>query len=106
MEIKTSRIINLLTPHFLTVLPVHLWLSKAAGSSKTWLMISRTHINRAIIFVFMVLVGYSFAKAIQSQSVIGFILSFVSLGAGVYFLHLLGKAKEELEHEHEHEEAI
>jgi hypothetical protein len=64
-------------------------------------MISRTHINRLIIFAFMVLVGYSLAKAIQSQSVTGFILALVSLGAGVYFLHLLAKAKQEQEQEQE-----
>jgi len=62
-------------------------------------MISRTLINRLIIFAFMVLVGYSIAKAIQVQSATGIILALTSLGAGVYFLYLLAKAKQEREQE-------
>jgi hypothetical protein len=62
-------------------------------------MISRTLINRLIIFAFMVLVGYSLAKAIQSQSVTGIILALISLSAGIYFLYLLAKAKQEQEQE-------
>lgn len=62
-------------------------------------MISRTNINRVIIFIFMVLVGYALAKGVQVQSVTGIALSFISLGAGVYFLYLLGKAKQEEEQE-------
>ena len=62
-------------------------------------MISRTHISRLVIFAFMVLVGYSIAKAIQSQSVTGILLALISLGAGIYFLYLLAKAKEEQEQE-------
>jgi hypothetical protein len=62
-------------------------------------MISRTHISRLVIFAFMVLVGYSIAKAIQSQSVTGILLAIVSLVAGIYFLYLLAKAKQELEQE-------
>jgi positive regulator of sigma E activity len=62
-------------------------------------MISRTHINRLIIFAFMILVGCSLAKAIQSQSITGIILALISLGAGVYFLYLLAKAKQEQEQE-------
>jgi hypothetical protein len=85
MEIKKHCILLQPTLHFLI--------------TKTRLMISRTHINRLIIFSFMVLVGYSLAKAIQSQSVTGFILAIVSLSAGVYFLHLLAKAKQEQEQE-------
>ena len=64
-------------------------------------MISRTHINRLIIFVFMILVGYSLAYGIKTQSVIGIILALVSLGAGVYFLYLLAKAREQLKQEQE-----
>ena len=62
-------------------------------------MISRTHISRLVIFAFMVLVGYSIAKAIQSQSVTGILLALISLGAGIYFLYLLAKAKQEKEQE-------
>jgi disulfide bond formation protein DsbB len=62
-------------------------------------MISRTHINRLLILVFMVLVGYSLAYGIKVQSIIGIILSLVSLGAGIYFLYLLAKAQEQLKQE-------
>jgi hypothetical protein len=60
-------------------------------------MIRRTLINRLIFLAFMVLVGYSLAKAIQIQSVIGILLSLVSLAAAVYFLYLLAKIKQEQE---------
>ena len=58
-------------------------------------MTSGTFLNRLIILGFMVLVGYSLAKSIYSQSVMGIILALTSLGAGIYFLYLLAKAKEE-----------
>lgn len=60
-------------------------------------MTSRTVINRLIIFSFMVLVGYSLAKAIQFKSMIGILLALISLGAGVYFLYLLVKIRQEQE---------
>lgn len=60
-------------------------------------MLTNKLINRIIILAFMVLVGFSFAKAIYSQSILGIILSVVSLGAGIYFVYLLGKAREELQ---------
>jgi hypothetical protein len=62
-------------------------------------MFSRTLINRAIILSFMGLVGFCLAKAISHGSVMGIILALTSLGAGIYFLYLLTKAKEELETE-------
>ncbi|MBL7744699.1 MAG: hypothetical protein JNN00_14605 [Chitinophagaceae bacterium] len=65
-------------------------------------MISRTLVNRLIIFAFMVLVGFSLAKAIQFRSVMGILLALTSLGAGIYFLYLLAKMK----YEREQEEAI
>ena len=58
-------------------------------------MISRIFLNRLIILSFMILVGYSIAKSIYSQSMMGIILALTSLGAGIYFLYLLAKAKEE-----------
>jgi general stress protein CsbA len=64
-------------------------------------MIRRILTNRFIFLVFMVLVGYSLAKAIQTQSIMGMLLSAVSLGAGVYFLYLLNKIKQQ-----EQEEAL
>jgi hypothetical protein len=66
---------------------------------KTLLMLSRTMLNRLIIFGFMVLVGFSLAKSIQAGSTIAIILSIVSLSAGVYFLYLLTKAQQQMEAE-------
>ncbi len=60
---------------------------------------ARTFFNRLIILGFMVLVGYCLAKAINSGSVMGVILALVSLGAGIYFLYILAKAKQEMEAE-------
>jgi hypothetical protein len=62
-------------------------------------MISRQTINRIIILSFMVLVGFCLAKAIYHQSVMGIILALTSLGAGIYFLYIVAKAKEEMERE-------
>ena len=62
-------------------------------------MISRSLLNKAIILGFMMLVGFSLAKAIYYKSFMGIFLALVSLGAGVYFLFLLVKAKKELESE-------
>jgi hypothetical protein len=62
-------------------------------------MTSRTVLNRAIILVFMAMVGFSFAKSIQYGSIVGFVLALASLIAAIYFLYLLAKAKEELEAE-------
>jgi len=64
-------------------------------------MIARPHITVLVALIFMVLVGCSLAYAIQSQSVTGLILSVVSLTAGIYCLHLLVKARQELEQEKE-----
>ena len=60
-------------------------------------MLSRQTINRAIIIGFMILVGYCFAKAIYAGSIMGIVLAFVAFGAGIYFLYILAKAKEEME---------
>ncbi len=92
MEIKTQRILLLPTPYFLTT------KTRLMTSSKESIW-TRTLIDRLIIFTFMVLVGFSLAKAIQSQSVTGFILALVSLSAGIYFLYLLAKARHEQEQE-------
>ena len=59
-------------------------------------MISRQTINQIIIFSFMVLVGFCLAKAIYHSSIMGIILALISLSAGIYFLYLLAKAKEEM----------
>jgi hypothetical protein len=62
-------------------------------------MLSRQQINRMIIIGFMILVGFCLAKAIYHSSVMGIILALISLGAGIYFLYLVAKAKEEMERE-------
>ncbi len=62
-------------------------------------MLSRQTINRLVIISFMVLVGYCLAKAIYHSSVMGIILALVSLSAGIYFLYILAKAREEMEAE-------
>ena len=62
-------------------------------------MTYRTFINRLIIFSFMVLVGFGLAKSIQAKSMMGMILALTSLGAGIYFLYLVAKAKEQAEQE-------
>jgi amino acid permease len=56
---------------------------------------TRTFLSRLIILGFIVLVGYSLAKSISVQSVMGTILALVSLAASIYFFYLLAKAKEE-----------
>jgi hypothetical protein len=60
-------------------------------------MLSRHQINRIIVIGFMVLVGYALAKAIYHNSIMGIIMGLTSLVAGVYFLYLLVKAKEEMD---------
>lgn len=60
-------------------------------------MIAVTFIKIITVLVFMVLIGFSIAKAIQSQSWVGILLAVISLSAGVYFLYLLAKANEEQE---------
>ena len=58
---------------------------------------SRILINRLIVLAFMVIVGFSLAKGIQSKSTLGIILALTSLFAGVYFLYLVAKANQERE---------
>ncbi len=62
-------------------------------------MISRSMLNRIIIIGFMILVGFSLAKAIYHKSFLGITLAIVSLGAAAYFLYILVKAKEQMEAE-------
>jgi general stress protein CsbA len=64
-------------------------------------MLSQHTINRLIVIGFMVLVGFCLAKAIYTKSFMGILLAFVSLGAGVYFMYILAKAKEQIELETE-----
>lgn len=79
--------------------PCILKLKPLLTSPKNQRMISRIFLNRLIIFGFMILVGYCLAKSIQAQSLMGILLALTSLGAGIYFLFLLVKAKEQAEQE-------
>lgn len=60
-------------------------------------MTHRTFLNRIIILGFMGLVGFCLAKAISTGSFMGILLALVSLGAGIYFLYILSKARREME---------
>lgn len=62
-------------------------------------MPSRHVLNRLIIIGFMVAVGFCLAKAIYHSSVMGIFLAVVSLCAGIYFLYIVAKAREEMERE-------
>ena len=62
-------------------------------------MTAKTFLNRLIILGFMGLVGFCLAKAIYTGSFMGIVLAFVALGAGIYFLYILAKAREEPETE-------
>lgn len=68
-------------------------------NQKILLMLSRQNLNRIIIIGFMVLVGFALAKAIYHNSIMGIIMALTSLGAGIYFLYLMVKAKEQMEAE-------
>ena len=57
-------------------------------------MIPRAFINAALVFVFIVLIGYSVAQSLKYGSFVGFILAMTSLGAVIYFIYLLAKAKQ------------
>ena len=96
--------------------PVQVFLSEAYGNVnalhptganttfldlKTWLMISRTLINRIIIVAFITLVACALVYGIRSRSITGIILSLTSLGAAIHFLNLLSKARREMGGEQE-----
>ena len=83
--------------NFLTGSPVQ----HMGQTLKNQLMISRGHINRLIIFTFILLVGAALIYGIRTRSITGIILSLTSLGAGIHFLTLLAKARKEMEQEQE-----
>jgi len=62
-------------------------------------MIPRILINLALVFVVVAAVGYCVAESLKYGSALGFILALTSLGAVVYFVYLLAKAKQERESE-------
>jgi len=62
-------------------------------------MIPRILINLALVFVVVAAVGYCVAESLKYNSAIGFILALTSLGAVVYFVYLLAKAKQERDSE-------
>jgi hypothetical protein len=77
--------------------PLHQRFETSLFNLKNRLMSYRTFLNRIIILCFMGLIGFCLAKAISTGSFIGVLLALVSLGAGIYFLHILAKAKREME---------
>lgn len=60
-------------------------------------MSPRQLISRLIVFGFMILVGFALAMGIYYKSFMGITLALVSLGAGVYFLYMVAKARRELQ---------
>lgn len=60
-------------------------------------MSSRQLISRIIIFSFLASVGFALAMGIYYGSFLGIFLALLALGAGVYFINLLIKAKREIE---------
>lgn len=60
-------------------------------------MSSRQILNRLIVFGFMILVGFALAMGIYYKSFMGVTLALVSLGAGIYFLYIVAKAKREMQ---------
>jgi positive regulator of sigma E activity len=60
-------------------------------------MTHRPRTTRIIIISFMILVGVCLAQSVNNQNTLGVILAFVSLCAGIYFIHLFNKAKAEIE---------
>lgn len=60
-------------------------------------MSPRQLLSRLIIFGFMILVGFALAMGIYYKSFLGITLALVSLGAGVYFLYMVAKARRELQ---------
>jgi len=62
-------------------------------------MIRKPLINRLLIIVFMIAVGFCLAQGIYYQSTMAIVLALTSLGAGIYFLYLLSKARQQMETE-------
>lgn len=51
-------------------------------------MVLRPLWGKLLILGFMILVGFSLARAVYSRSVIGILLSLVSLGAAILFVQM------------------
>ena len=62
-------------------------------------MISRTNLNKLIIFGFLVLIGFCLAKALASGSFMGIVLAMIALGAAIYFLYILAQVQQDREQE-------
>jgi hypothetical protein len=62
-------------------------------------MIRKPIFNRLLIISFMILVGFCLARGIYYQSTVAIILALTSLGAGIYFLYLLTRARQQMETE-------
>lgn len=60
-------------------------------------MSSRQLLSRLLIFGFLVLVGFALAMGIYYKSFMGITLALVSLGAAIYFLTIVARARKELQ---------
>jgi ABC-type polysaccharide/polyol phosphate export permease len=58
-------------------------------------MLANSIVVRLVVLCFMILVGFSIAKSIQTESVLAFLLAILSLGAGIYCVYLLHKVREQ-----------
>lgn len=60
-------------------------------------MTPRQILSRVIIFAFLTLVGFALAMGFYYGSFMGITLALVALCAGIYFIHLMAKAKREMQ---------
>lgn len=58
-------------------------------------MLSNHIISRVILFAFLAMVGFALAMGFYYRSFLGIFLALIALGAGIYFIHLMTKAKRE-----------
>jgi hypothetical protein len=60
-------------------------------------MSARQIFSRLIVFGFIILVGFALAMGIYYKSFMGITLATISLGAGVYFLYIVAKARRDMQ---------
>lgn len=64
-------------------------------------MVLRPLWGKLIIISFMILIGFSLARAVYSKSIMGILLSLVSLGAAIYFVHMAAQPPGDWEEQEE-----
>lgn len=55
----------------------------------------RATFSKMIVIAFMILIGFSLARSIYYKSIMGVTLSLVSFAAGIYFLLMVARLKQE-----------